>query len=355
MDDVALRTPCRSGIAEWTPHLAREPIHVVIWLPSTFYSAVASTIAEILELVNDIRRSQAFTFEFVSRHSPSISTTGISFNARGRPSRKMDVLILLAMPGLDVPKLLQALDEESRYSKPIIEQARQQGAVIAAHCGGCYLLADTGLLDGKRSTISWWLKAEVGRRFPRVRWDASRLLIRHGRIYTCGGGFSGLELAKALLVGLGFAKEERIVRKLLVLPPSREFQSPYEFSFQMPSQELVPSQELEPSQELDSFRRRIDGLWKANIKELNLSFLANQLNLSPRTLSRKFINELQTSPGKWIQKRRLEAAKELLETSKLNISQICYRVGYEDVASFSRLFSKVTGMAPGEFRKHVRF
>ncbi len=202
------------------------PIHVVIWLPTSFYSAVASTFVEILELVNNIKRAKVFSFEFVSRRSPSRSTSGILFNSRTSPSRKMDVLLLLAMPGLEVPELIRALDHESRYAKPIIALARKQDAIIAAHCGGCFLLADSGALDGKRSTISWWLKTEAVLRFPKVRWDASRLLIRQDRIYTCGGGFSGLELAKALLVGLGFAKEERVVRKLLLLPPARRFQSP---------------------------------------------------------------------------------------------------------------------------------
>jgi transcriptional regulator GlxA family with amidase domain len=318
------------------------PIHVVIWLPTKFYSAVASTFVEILELVNNITRAKVFSFEFVSRRSPSNSTSGISFSSRTSPSRKMDVLVLLAMPGLEVPQLIRALDNESRFSKPIIALAQKQGAIIAAHCGGCFLLADSGALDGKRSTISWWLKTEAARRFPKVRWDASRLLIRHDRIYTCGGGFSGLELAKALLEDLGFAKEERIVRKLLLLPPARRFQSPYEF----------PLGTL--SEDADRLVQRLNKISKKNLRMLNLDFLANELGMSKRTMARRFLDELETNPGKWIQERRLEAAKALLGGTKLNISEICYRIGYEDPASFSRLFSKTTGLAPGEFRRQIQ-
>jgi transcriptional regulator GlxA family with amidase domain len=322
--------------------MARAPVHVVIWLPSVFYSAVASTIVETLQLVNDVNRSQVFSYEFVSRHSPAVSTIGISFPAKPRASRKMDLLLLVAVPGLELPDLLRTLDSESKYARPVIALARRQDAVIAAHCGASYLLAGSGMLDGKRATISWWLKNEATRRFPRVRWEASRLLIRQGRIYTCGGGFSGLELVTALLIDLGFPKEERLVRKLMVLPPSRTFQSPYEFSLSE-----VPA-------EAGSFERKLHELSRKNLQELDLQFLARQLAMSPRTLSRRFLDELRTSPGKWIQERRLEKARALLEMTKLSISEVCYRVGYQDLASFGRLFSRSTGMAPGEFRKQIR-
>ncbi len=322
--------------------MASTPTHVVIWLPVSFYSAVASTFVEILELVNSIKRAKVFSFEFVSKSSPSSSTSGISFSSSISPSRKMDVLVLLAMPGLDVPQLVRALESESKYSKPIIALAQRQDAIIAAHCGGCFLLAGSGALDGKRSTISWWLKTEAARRFPKVRWDASRILVRDGRIYTCGGGFSGLELAKALLLDLGFAKEERIVRKLLLLPPARRLQSPYEF----------PLDRL--SEDESRFALRLNKLSKKNLRTLNLDFLAKELGMSRRTMSRRFNDELKTSPGKWIQERRLEVAKALLESTKLGIADICHRIGYEDAASFSRLFSKVTGLAPGEYRQQIQ-
>lgn len=314
-------------------------VHAVIWLPSTFYSAVAATLVEMFDLVNTIRGAPVISFEFVARQADATTTPGISFHTRREPSRRMDLLILLAMPGMHVPDLVAALEVESRHAAPLIARAQRDGAVIAAHCGAGYFLADAGLLDRKRATISWWLKVDAQRRFPKVRWDASRVLIGNGRIYTCGGGFSGLELGKALLKDLGFTKEERLVRKLLVLPPSRLSQAPYEF----PLTDLLPLHE--------PFRDRLEALAGKQLRTLDLALLGEQLGLSPRTLARRFADELQTTPGRWIQDRRIEAAKTLLESTRLGVVEICYQVGYQDAASFSRLFNRTVGLSPGEYRR----
>jgi transcriptional regulator GlxA family with amidase domain len=314
-------------------------MHVAVYLPPRFYSSIASSVVETLQVVNDISGSEVFSFEFVAPQPNVVSRSGIRFGARARASRKIDVLILLAGTEIRTDRTVQLLEEEIAHAKPFILCAQKQCAIIAATCGASYLLAGLGLLDGKRATISWWLKDEANRRFPRVRWEPSRLVVRQGRIYTTGAGFAGLELITALLVDLGFAKEERKIRKLMVLPPSRQFQSPYEMSL---------------PRETDEFERTLDNLAKKHVQKLDLDFLAQELGMSSRTLSRRFSSELQTSPGKWIQGKRLEAARTLLETTRLSVSEICYRVGYQDVASFSRLFSRTSGMTPGEFRKQVR-
>jgi transcriptional regulator GlxA family with amidase domain len=321
---------------------ASKPVHIVIWLPIAFYSAVAATLAEMFELVNTIRREDVLSFEFVSRQPDAKASAGISFATRPEPSRPMDALILLAVPGIQLPDLLRDLEQESRHARPLIALAAASDAIIAAHCGASYFLAEAGLLDQRRATISWWLKLDAQRRFPRVRWDATRVLIRQGSLYTCGGGFSGLELGTALLKDLGFAREERIVRKLLVLPPSRQVQTPYEF----PLAELAPARQ--------PFQDKLNTLAAGNLAGLDLAFLAGQLATSPRTLARRFVEELGISPGRWIQDRRIETARSLLEETPLSVSEICYRIGYQDVASFSRLFARATGLPPGEYRRQSR-
>jgi transcriptional regulator GlxA family with amidase domain len=313
-------------------------MHIVVYLSSGFYAAIAATIIETLQAVNSVSGTKIFSFEFVAKQARAVSKSGIRFNANTTPSKKIDVLILLAGAEAEVAQTIQLLDREMRHVLPLIHQALRQGSIIAATCGASYFLAGSGILDGKRSTISWWLKKEASRRFPAVRWEPSRMVIRQGRMYTTGAGFSGLELITTLLVDLGFDQEERQVRKLMVLPPSRQFQSPYEESF---------------PEVQDPFEKQLNQCSREHIRDLDLQFLANRMGMSSRTLSRKFINELQTTPGKWIQSKRLEMARTLRETTRLTVSEICYRIGYQDVASFSRLFAKSTGMPPADFRRQM--
>jgi transcriptional regulator GlxA family with amidase domain len=313
-------------------------MHVVVYLSSGFYAAIVATIIETLQAVNSVSGIKTFSFEFVAKQSRAVSKSGIRFKANTEPSKKIDVLILLAGAEAEAAQTIDLLDRETKHVLPLIHQAQRQGSLIAATCGASYFLAGSGILDGKRSTISWWLKKEASRRFPAVRWEPSRMIIRQGRVYTTGAGFSGLELITTLLLDLGLSKEERQVRKIMVLPPSRQFQSPYEDSFPVA---------------VDPFEKQLNHLSRENIRELDLQFLASRLGVSSRTLSRKFINELQTTPGKWIQNKRLEMARTLLETTRLTVSEICYRIGYQDVASFSRLFAKSTGMPPADFRRQM--
>jgi transcriptional regulator GlxA family with amidase domain len=318
--------------------------HVVIYLPSGFYSAIASTAIETLQAVNDLRGRPIFTYEFIAKRPRARSKSGVLFPAKPRPTRRMDALILLAGVRPDPADTLHLLDAETRYTTPLIQLAQRQDARIAATCGAAFLLAATGALNGKRATISWWLKEQARERFPRVRWTPSRLVVRAGRLYTSGAAFAGLELITTLLADLGFADEERQVRKLMVFPPTREFQTPYE----------IAAAAAAPLDAIATFEQRLHAFARDHIQTLTLTRLARQFGASPRTLARRFDEELHTTPGKWIQLQRLEAAKALLETTRLGIADICYRVGYEDPASFGRLFARTTGMTPGEFRRHLR-
>ncbi|MES1249649.1 MAG: helix-turn-helix domain-containing protein [Chitinophaga rupis] len=315
-------------------------MRVVIYLPPNFYSAVASSIVETLQTVNDISGSQTFTTEFVSQASNPTSRSGILFPAKRRPSGKIDLLILLSGINPETKQLPEILQLEKKFVAPLVKKAVQQDAIIAGTCGASLLLASLGLLDGKRSTIAWWAQQEAIRLFPKVRWEPSKMVIRQGRIYTSGAVYAGIDLLSALLVDLGLAKEEKIVRKLLAIPSLREFQTPYEM--------ILAEIPLTPFEE--KLSRIISDV---GLENLTIERVGQRLSMTYRTLSRKFTSELFTSPGKWLQNRRLDAAKKLLEETALSVSEICYHVGYQDLASFSRLFLKTTGMTPGEFRRQA--
>ncbi len=315
-------------------------MHVVVYLPASFYAAIAATIAEVLQAVNDVSSAPVFTYEFVSRGPIATSKSGVSFAARAKPSQKMDVLVVLAGLESEQTRTLELLEQETALVRPLIMQAQQEGAIIAASCGAAYLLAGSGILNGHAATISWWLKQAAAERFPQVQWQTSHIVVQSGNIYTSGAAFSGVELVSRLLVDLGFAREERLVRKLLVLPPTRTYQSPYELPPETTNRTL--------------FEQKLRALAEKHLDQASLTFLARKLGMSPRNLARRCRETIGLSPGKWLQSLRLTAAQQLLEQTNLSISKICFRVGYQDVASFSRLFSRNTGLSPGEFRKQLQ-
>src|ERR1700740_3059112 len=181
-------------------------MHVVVYLSTGFYAAIAATIIETLQAVNSVSGTEIFSSEFVAKQSRAVSKSGIRFEANTEASKKIDVLILLAGAEAEAAQTIQLLDRETKHVLPVIHQAQRQGSIIAATCGASYFLAGSGILDGKRSTISWWLKKEARRRFPAVRWEPSRMLIRPGRVYTTGAGFSGLGLITRPRLSLGFSK-----------------------------------------------------------------------------------------------------------------------------------------------------
>jgi transcriptional regulator GlxA family with amidase domain len=266
-------------------------VHVAIYLASDFYSAIALTAVETFQTVNELRSEAAITWEFVSSEKQAISKSGVAFTSRRKPLKKMDVLMLLAGAKPKVEQTIDLLHRESRRARPIIELAHSQRATLAATCGAAFMLAACGLLDRKRATVAWWMKDAVARLYPQVRWQSSRIIVRDGRIYTTGAGFAGMELIRQLLRDKGFADEEQKTSKLLVLPPVRLWQSPYE----------IVSEHLP----IDPFEKKIEDVASKDIKKLSVPFLANCLGMSPRTVARAFLRELKTSPGKWIQEARI--------------------------------------------------
>lgn len=315
-------------------------MHFVIYLPKGFYAVTAATVVETLQAVNEQSNAEKITYEFVSGNKLAKSKSGIFFNARTRPAKTMDVLILLASMKTRFSVTKDSLHTEIEETTPLIKKAREQGSVIVATCGASYILASFGLLNGKNATISWWLKKEAIAKFPEVKWKASQILVQDGNIYTSGGGFSGLEMITTLLSNVGFADEVRKVRKLLVFPPVRQFQSPYEFPLKI---------------ERNQFEDELNMLLKEDPTKFTVSYIAEYFGVSSRTLTRKFQVELEVPPGKWIQQKRIELAITLLEETDHTISEICFRVGYEDISSFTRLFTATTGMTPTEYRRQAKF
>lgn len=222
---------------------------------------------------------------------------------------------------------------------PWIRRQYKQGAHVASICTGVFLLAETGLLDGKTATLHWGFVDIFRKRYPTVDLQQDRMFIDHGRLYCSAGVSAGMDLSLYLVekfCGLQAAVESA---KTMVLDLGREKQTPYD-SFSAPRAHgdslVIKAQaflERHPTQAFDYDR------------------LAEKLRVSRRSLERRFKRRTGFTPLGYLQRLRVERAKRMLEEGTRTFNEITYQVGYEDISFFRKLFVRLTGLRPREYQQ----
>ncbi|RLU03881.1 MAG: helix-turn-helix domain-containing protein [Ketobacter sp.] len=266
---------------------------------------------------------------------PVLTRTGLKI--------EVDVAILDA----DEPDVIlvtscgEAIESCLQLSAPVIpwlQQQSERGALIGSVCTGMVLLAAAGLLDGKRATTHWGMIDRVRRCFPSVHMEPDQLYIEQGNIITAGGGYAGNDLALYLVEKLCGKEMARQCANALLLDLGRSSQSMYAgiMHHRMHNDERVQSIQQWMEQHFAS--------------EIKLDELARQYGMSPRNFKRRFTDASGETPLNYLQKIRVEAAKQLLENSASQVEQVAEQVGYRDVNHFRRLFKRHAGMTPARFR-----
>jgi len=219
------------------------------------------------------------------------------------------------------------------------------GAHIYAACGGSLVLAAAGLLDELDTTTHWAYERLFRTAFPRVRVHADRLLVPTGpghRIVCCGGASSWQDLC-LMLIARHVGPDEAIrVAKIFLYQWHQEGQSAY-------------ASLLCGVRNDDRVIDRLQSWIADNYHRRDVVFELTALsNLPKRTLDRRFRRATGYAPLAYVQAMRIEEAKQMLETSDASIESIAVDVGYEDVPHFRRLFQRLTGMRPSDYRKKFR-
>jgi transcriptional regulator GlxA family with amidase domain len=220
-----------------------------------------------------------------------------------------------------------------------LKQQAERGAVIASACSGAFLLAETGLLKGREATTHWQLADRFRRRYPKVQLQIDRLLI-DGEDYLCAGGTSAhQDLALYLIEKFGSKALAKACARMMLIDNSKRDQAPF-VSFRG-SKSHGDQSILKVQQWLDkNFRGKVV------VKEL-----ARMSGLNERTFLRRFRKGTGEAPLEYVQRMRIEQAKQLLAGSEQQLDQITRSVGYEDVSSFRRLFKQIVGMSPTVYRQ----
>ena len=217
----------------------------------------------------------------------------------------------------------------------------QQGAVISSACSGALLLAETGLLDGQQATTHWNEADRFARHFPEVELRLERELVvsgADGRMVTAGASSAWHDLALYLVARYSTPDTARAIAKFFMLQWHSDGQTPY----------LGFDPDLRHG---DSAVLRAQSWLGTHLNDPEpVAGMIAAAGLAERTFTRRFRLATGHAPTAYVQHLRVEAAKRLLETTSQPVEQICWSVGYDDPASFRRLFKRIAGVTPGGYR-----
>lgn len=250
-----------------------------------------------------------------------------------------DAVILPGFFASDTAEIIQRL--ESSW-QPVIALLKTLPAttLIAASCYGTFVLAESGLLDGRAATTTWWLCDEFRMRYPRIRLDAAKALVEDGNLLTAGAMTAHTLLSLQLLRRLIGHAAARQVASIMLVDESNTSQQVFVTLQREFADPLITAA-------IEKMERHLQDAFSA-------TELAARLHTSYRTLHRRFRSVTGYTPLAYIQELRVERAKALLETGRRSVGQIAATVGYDDLSSFRRLFARQTGLSPAEYRKRFR-
>ncbi|MEM6570532.1 MAG: transcriptional regulator FtrA [Planctomycetota bacterium] len=221
-----------------------------------------------------------------------------------------------------------------------LRRAHDQGARLVSVCSGAFVLADTGLLDGKRATTHWRYAERFSARFPRVALDPDVLYVDEGQILTSAGSASGVDMGLHLIRRDFGTDAANAVARRLVVPPHREG-----------GQQQFIQQPVERDPEGEALARLLDELRSKLKREHSVESMARMARMSPRTFARRFRESTGTTPHRWLQQERVRAAQSLLERTSLPLDSVAQRVGFSDAQLLRLHFKRVVGTTPLAYQR----
>ena len=262
---------------------------------------------------------------------------------RGLFSIRPEVLIsevehtdLIIIPAIHGNKK-QVIEDNKEYIPWLVQQYKQ-GAGIASFCIGVFLLAGTGLLKGRKAATHWVEADNFREMFPDVNLVPDKIITDEQGIYTSGGAYSWLNLVLYLI--------EKFAGRDMAIVCSKLFEIQIERNSQSPFMIFNPQKQHE-----DEVIRQVQEYLEKNYEEkISVDDLALKFGLSRRNLERRFRKVTFNSIVEYLQRVRIEAAKQTLERNRENVNEAMYKAGYNDIKAFRTTFKKLTGLSPLEYR-----
>ncbi|MGJ1430609.1 GlxA family transcriptional regulator [Sphingobacterium spiritivorum] len=221
---------------------------------------------------------------------------------------------------------------------PYFSRLHTQGASLASLCVGAFLLAETGLLSGKKCSTHWAYINEFKEKYPDVEIEDGAVITAHDNIYSSGGASSLWNLILYLVEKYSDRETAVLIAKYFALDISRDSQSQFAIFRGQRNHDDADIQKVQ------------DYVEKHYEDKITIDDLANLSSMGRRTFERRFKEATNNTPVEYIQRVRIEAAKKFFEASRKNVSEVMYDVGYSDTKAFRDIFKKITGLTPIEYR-----
>ncbi|WP_022850829.1 GlxA family transcriptional regulator [Limisalsivibrio acetivorans] len=222
-------------------------------------------------------------------------------------------------------------------------ESHQKGVHIASFCLGTFLLAQTGLLKNKHATTHWGYADRFRQQYPNIKLDTDQLITDEGDLFTAGGANAGGDLALYLIAKYVEKEAAFQTAKVMVMDMDRSSQAPY-LMFRI--------EKIHGDKEV----LKIQNWLEKNFRNpISVDLLADKAAMTRRTFERRFKNATGYSPLRYIQRIRIEHAKQLLEKGGTTFDEITYTVGYEDSSTFGKIFKLATGLSPNSYKKRYSY
>jgi transcriptional regulator GlxA family with amidase domain len=260
------------------------------------------------------------------------STSGATMNAVAlSPPRSIDTLLIAGGEGT------RAASRDARLVK-FVRNCGTHSRRVASVCSGAYILAATGLLDGRAATTHWTRSQDFARKFPQVRLNADRIFVKAGKYWSSAGITAGIDLSLALIAeDLGEAVARKVAQQLVVY-------------YRRPGGQSQFSTLLELERADGRFAPLLDYV-RSNLRaRLSVEELAAQSCMSPRNFARAFQSETGTTPAKAVMRLRAETARAQIESGGSSVQTIATGCGFGDPERMRRAFVSLFGRPPSALR-----
>ncbi len=240
-----------------------------------------------------------------------------------------------------IPSLNHNYEKAVKSNEQLIEWIAGQyknGAEIASVCTGAFMLAASGLLDGKNCSTHWAVADNFRSMFPKVNLQPDKLITDENGIYTNGGAYSFLNLVIYLIEKYYNRETAIFCAKVFQVEMDRQTQSKFTI---FKGQKLHGDEMVKEAQ--DYIESRPD-------EKISVEYLSSKFAVGRRNFDRRFTKATGNSPLEYAQRVKIEMAKKALEATRKTINEVMYEVGYTDVKAFREVFRKITGMSPLEYK-----